>query len=388
MIERDRGIAAPLVPWLARLAPLVELKTPLLTQVRRQVLNTLPVLVRLAAHHRDWVRDPEAWQPDLSRNPRDLLVTLIEHLLAEFEMPRFCANAWFIDGPLSHVEREWYCHLAGGGNLRTFCGWMPRVSRRAAHEFLSAPDHFQMREALRYGQAQAILKDRELSLGIAKSRIGLDFHHDGIWIPVFGMWANSDRIHDELFLVADYLLAKTQEKGVAGVRLSGRDFPGLVRSANRFFEGLAKSDPLGDRVQEPGRKLTSSERNRLLDARFRQWETLDGVSPYRVEKSGWHYEIMELNRAADLVAEGNDMSHCVGGYGWQCRSGSSAIFSLRSRDLKDGVLDREVTMEVSRSSRRLVQARAWRNRLPHPKTRQVILDWCRRNRIDPWTLQR
>jgi hypothetical protein len=82
------------------------------------------------------------------------------------------------------------------------------------------------------------------------------------------------------------------------------------------------------------------------------------------------------------------MSHCVGGYGKRCRSGSSSIFSLRSCHLEDGILDREVTMEVSRKSRRLVQARAWSNRHPHPMTRLVILDWCRKNEIDASVLQR
>jgi len=388
MIDRDCGTAKPLLPWLARLAPVVELKTPLLTQVRREVLNTVPVMIRLAAHHRDWIRDPETWRPDLGRSPRELLVSLIEHLLTEYSMPCFAGNAWFIDGPLSHIEREWYCHLGRGGNIRTFPGWMPRISRRASHEFFSAPDHFQLREALRYGQAHAILNERELSVAIARSRIGLDFHHDGIWIPVFGMWANSIRSHDEFFLVTDYLWAQVREKGGAGVRLSGRDFPGLVRSASRFFEELAKSDPRNEHMRMQECHLSPSDRNFLLDGRFRQWDPLDGVGPYVVEKSGWHYEISELNNAADLVAEGKDMSHCVGGYGKRCRSGSSSIFSLRSCDLEDGILDREVTMEVSRKSRRLVQARAWSNRHPHPMTRLVILDWCRKNEIDASVLQR
>lgn len=388
MIDRDGGKAKPLLPWLARLTPVVELKTPLLTQVRREVLNTVPVLIRLAAHHRDWIGDPETWRPDLGQSPREVLISLIEHLLAAYAMPSFAGNAWFIDGPLSHIEREWYCHLGRGGNLRTFRGWIPRISRRASHEFLSAPDHLQMREALRYGQAQAILKDRGIAVAIAKSRIGLDFHHDEIWIPIFGMWANSGCSNNELFLVTDYLWAQLQEKGSAGVRLSGRDFHGLIRSAQRFFVELAKSNPRNERMKMPGCELTPSDRNFLLDGRFHQWDPLDGVEPYAVEKSGWRYEVSELNNVADLVAEGRDMSHCVGGYGRNCRSGSSAIFSLKSGDLEDGILDREVTMEVSRVSRRLVEARAWRNHHPDPVTRRVILDWCRENEIDASVLQR
>ncbi len=376
MVDHDRGEAKPLLLWLGRILPSVELRTPLLTQVRRDVLNTMPVLVRLAAHHRDWIRDPETWQPDLCKSPRDLLVSLIEHLLARYPLPRFCENAWFIDGPLAHIEREWFCHLGQGKNVRTFGGWMPLISRRAAHEFYSAPTHFQMREALRYGQAQAIVKDRDMSCAIAKSRLGLDFIHDAIWIPFFGMWANSRRDPEEFFLVADYLWAQAQENDIHGFNLTGRNFPSLVQSAKRFFKKLSEPELPGDSARISGGELNASHRNFLLDRRLSQWEPLEGVGPYVTERSGWRYEIRELINATELLAEGSDMAHCVGGYGSRCRTGSSSIFSLRSCDLENGVLDREVTMEVSRLSRRLVQARAWKNSLPHPTTRRIILEWC------------
>lgn len=387
MIDRDRGKAASLLPSLARLAPIVELRTPLLRQVRREVLNTLPVLVRLSAHQREWIRDPETWLPDLGLRPHDLLLSLVEHLLTKYSLPRFCGNAWFVDGPLLHIERQWYGHLGGGGSLRDFPGWIPKVSRRASHEFLSAPDHFGMREALRFGQAQAIMKDRDLSIAIARSRIGLDFHHDGLWMPLFGMWANSRRDHDEFFLVADYLWAKANEGGSPGIRISGRGFPDLVRSANRFFENLRGAFLPGDLAVREGFDPGSSDRGRLLERRFRRWDSLEGVEPYHSETSGWRYEIREINHPADLIAEGQDMAHCAGGYGWRCRSGRSSIFSLTSRELAGGLPDREVTIEVARSSRRLEQARAWSNRLPHPVARRVILDWCRKNEIDPGVLQ-
>lgn len=388
MVKSDRGKAAPLLPYLARLVPKVELETPLLTQVRRGVLNSIPVLIRLAAHHRDWIREPETWTPDLSKAPRELLISLIEHLLARYPLPAFCENSWFIDGPLAHIEREWYCHLGRGENLRTFRGWMPRVSRRAAHEFLSAPAHFQMREALRYGQAQAIVRDRDLSSAIAKSRMGLDFIHDDLWVPFFGMWANSDRDPAEFFLAADYLWAVARRKEVGETRLAGRTFPEIVRSATRFFEALAGSELPGDNARKPLGVFDASYRSFLLDQTFCRWSPLEGVGPYRTERAGWRFEIKELTSAVELSLEGHDMAHCVGGYGWGCRVGHSSIFSLRSCEVDKGVLDREVTIQVSRKNRRLVQARAWRNHQPHPTTKRVILDWCRQNGIESGTLRR
>lgn len=388
MIECDRGKAAPLLPVLSRIVPIIELRTSLLTQVRRATLNTIPVLIRLAAHHRDWIRDPESWSPDNSLAPRDLLISLIHHLLVRYPQPRFCENAWFIDGPLSHVERDWYVHLAQGGSLRGFPQWVPRLTRRAAHEFFSAPDDFLLREAVRFGQANAILKDSDFSKAIAKSRIGLDFHHDGLWLPLFEKWANGDRSEAEFFLVADFLWALAREKTVREIDLTRRTIDSLVWSASRFFGELATTEfGVEDRRCQVG-FVEPADRNHLLERLANRWEPLEGVHPYRVDRFGWHWEIRELTSPAELTEEGRDMAHCVGGYSWYCRRGISSIFSMKSSLIGEANFDREITIEVLRKSRRLIQAKAWRNRLPHHYSRRVLLDWCRQNSIHSGALMR
>lgn len=49
-----------------------------------------------------------------------------------------------------------------------------------------------------------------------------------------------------------------------------------------------------------------------------EWTASDGV-----------HSIVPLTSAADLVAEGNALNHCVGGYYPQCRRGDTQIFSVR-----------------------------------------------------------
>lgn len=370
---------------------MLELRTPLLTQVRRTTLNTVPVITRLAALRDAWIREPESWRPHLNLCPRELLVSLIEHLLLRYPLPRFCVNAWFIDGPLAHVERKWYVHIAQGGNLRTFPEWVPHLTKRASHEFLGAPDHFLLREAVRFGQANAIFQNPELAKAIAKSRIGLDFHHDDLWLPFLQKWASNGGNDDELFLVADYLSALTLEKTVSDIAIEGRTVDSLVKSATRFFRDLAKTE--SNRTEgnlDPAviDQMVHSDRNFLLDQLRNSWEPLEGVVPFQSERFGWQWEIKELTSPQELTDEGRDMAHCVGDYGWYCRRGFSSIFSLRSGEMGKPNLDREITIEVLKRSRVLLQARAWQNRRPHRHSRRIILEWCRRNAINPgaWLL--
>ena len=49
------------------------------------------------------------------------------------------------------------------------------------------------------------------------------------------------------------------------------------------------------------------------------------------EFSGFEFKF--LGTAEDLVEEGREMKHCVGGYGYRCAEGSSLIFSMRKDDV-------------------------------------------------------
>ena len=121
----------------------------------------------------------------------------------------------------------------------------------------------------------------------------------------------------------------------------------------------------------------------LLRRHADHWEPFEEISPFEADRFGWHWEISELTNSRALFAEGKDMGHCVGFYSGECQRGESSIFSLRSRKLSAGEMDREVTIEVNRDSRRLQQARAFQNKRPHSVTQRVILEWCERNSLAP-----
>lgn len=58
------------------------------------------------------------------------------------------------------------------------------------------------------------------------------------------------------------------------------------------------------------------------------WQSADGA-----------YAIHALTSADDLVAEGNALDHCVGGYYSQCRTGGTQILSLREGDQRRATLE-------------------------------------------------
>lgn len=385
MMLHDKGVARAMLPALTQLIPLVEARTPLLTSVKRHTLNTIPVLVRLASHESDWIRSPKEWEPDLQMDPESLLNSLIDHLLVRYPLPRFAYHAWHIVGPLHHVERDWFCHLALGNNLRTFRGWLPQVSRKAVHLFQTAPADFSMKEAVRFGQVQAIWNDAEIAERIVKSRIGLDFENDDIWLPLFEMWAASGLSVDLLLPVADYLWADAHTDGLESIRLKGRSCDSLLGSALRYFceirKAMGRSCDNKDRF--PDWFLDFEERGLLLRRHADHWKPFEAVSFFEADRFGWHWEISELTNPRALFQEGRDMGHCVGLYSGDCQRGESSIFSLRSRKLSDPEMDREVTIEVDRESRRLRQVRAYQNRRPQSATQRVILEWCERNSLAP-----
>lgn len=377
-----RRLAFPAI----RLFGVVEEKTELLRRVKRSRLNLVPILIRLAYHEEDWIRPPEIWIPDHSNDPDLLLRGLIDHLLVRYPVPSFSYSAWKIDGPLRHVEREWFCHLGKGESLRSFPGWVPSLSRRALSIFQQATGVGSIREAIRFAQIAALSPTPSFFDRILSTRLANDFSHDHVWLPLVEMWIKSPAAReDEFGLVVDYVWSRCHLNGPRSFRLRGRTCETLVRSALFYFRELTvrftqgRSEATFDDVELIG---NGEKRSRLLRLHADSWDPFLGGEVYEKISRGWFWRIEELCNPVELAEEGTDMEHCVGLYAGDCKKGRSAIFSLRSRKLSGGSLDRELTIEVDRRRRSIVQVKAWRNRRCHGDARRVVIRWCEENRIE------
>jgi hypothetical protein len=82
-----------------------------------------------------------------------------------------------------------------------------------------------------------------------------------------------------------------------------------------------------------------------------------------------------LISSVELTQEGQEMSHCVGMYSNQVRSGSCRILSIRS---SRGGREERSTVEISQDGRSILQHRGRANSLPPHRHRQLMTAWLRR----------
>jgi hypothetical protein len=103
-----------------------------------------------------------------------------------------------------------------------------------------------------------------------------------------------------------------------------QEFLTALRHAIIGDRGIKSFHEAASRWHRRAASLAAMRHERALDkpgwpALCSTWKARDGI-----------HELIPLTSAAALVAEGNALQHCVGGYYSQCRSGDTQIFSLRS----------------------------------------------------------
>jgi hypothetical protein len=139
-----------------------------------------------------------------------------QHPLA-LPLPGFYLNAWYATGGLEHVDRDWFCQVARGGNIRRLPGVPAGLTKRAAHLMAGAPDHFSIRQAMRFGQLRALeLPETFIDL-VLRQPMATNFGADGIWLPFFMMVARDGSLDAEEFLSElEHCVASYGSKCLAG----------------------------------------------------------------------------------------------------------------------------------------------------------------------------
>ena len=165
-------------------------------------------LVAVAAHHRDWLRPVEDWNPIRgSRLPQ--FASLPQHLFARYPLPDFMTSVWFRGrDAVSPKQQGWYKHIGLGRSIRTV--ELPLAySKRMAHHFMQAPAHFSVEMALRWGQIRALGGSEALANSIAATRLGRSFEHEDFWKTVIQFFVNQPRLEiSHIGPIIDYLHAQ------------------------------------------------------------------------------------------------------------------------------------------------------------------------------------
>ncbi len=367
---------------IQRLLEPLERYSSVLTTSFAQSDGIVPALLRLATYQHLWIREPENWVVPRNADPASQFRDLIDHLLVHYELPEFYYGAWFVNGNLQVADRDWFCHVAQGGNIRRAPNMFPFLGKRAAHLMHEAPRDCTLRQALRYGQLRALGMQEAWIPRILTGPGAIDFAHDATWLPLFAMMTQNPSLDPEdIATICEHVHAQIQQAHPKTVSLKGRTLAELLRSAHNGLRDLLKL------ARKYGYTYTEADlvdpliRRRIRTLANLVWEPMNDLQPFEWKHRRTRWQIVELCSQHALYEEGRDLSHCVSSYGVECRSGISAMFSLRLWLADRQQWERCATIEVEPKDRRIVQVRGFANQAPEEEEVQVIQLWARTNQL-------
>lgn len=315
------------------------------------------------------LRPLETWKAR-SHNVDRQFSSLARHLFANYEVPLFMDKAWHSG---NRLHQKWFKHIGAGYNIRKAENLPVELTKMMAHYFLTAPDHYSIESAFRWGQARALGADRQMADAIVQTRLSETFVDNEFWLSVIGFFARNpmlDTVH--IGPIVDYIwnqkyedVIEFVERGVAvnqgpaqpNFSMKGRNVNTLLAQVERWHTGLNKRKA-GWNLQWP-------------KSAVRDFEFVEGSAENRNMRI---WKIRELLSSAELNDEGRQMRHCVATYAQSCHRGACGIWSM-SVKTKDGV-EKVLTIEVQLSQKAIRQVRGKMNRLPQAKEREIIQRWA------------
>ena len=383
---RSHRISDALCQPALQLVSIIVERSELLSAPHDLKRHLIPALLRVISYADRWIRSPESWEPD----QQNLWSSLLNHLFVRWEVPRFFESAWLTKGSLCHLERNWFCDIATGLSWRKLEGVPASTSKRAIHLAMQAPNEFTPRQALRWGQLKALGASSELIEEVLKSVVVNNLSNEEIWSRLF-----EKVVQNHHFDVRDFtLIADVFEELYRRYQFNrARDLISLPLSELlnhcRHYWSVLLKDSLADGLKFRTHDLQSSGLRRdLTHFTNAQWEPMAEVEDEELvhrAKNGSEttWQIMQLTRPAQLVAEGLAMNHCVGSYRRSCQGNYSAIFALGEivNESSCRRVIRKATFEVFPKHRWIVQAKGRWNDPLETLEHEVISKWANRNQI-------
>lgn len=330
----------------------------------------------LVAHSDRWIKPYKHWKSK-SHNRHKQLSSFIRHLLAKYKVPAFMDYAWEAEYrgraesiPKTHAQ-EWFIHMGAGKNIRTAKNLPCKLTKKEAHHFLNAPDHYNIYEAFRWGQIHALGGSTRIASALRETKLMSDFAHNDFCLQVVKFFIDHpmlDRVHVQPII--DYIWNQKFENRTA---YEGR---GVARNMGPVQPNFSMNGRTGDtllqQVDRWHRQLGKESKGRQLE-----WQH-SAIKDFRIIKGNKenrkHWGIMQLVNHRELSMEGRAMKHCVASYAHSCAKGACSIWSLSLNDI------RQITIEVSREYQ-IQQLRGRLNRLPTAAEMAVIKTWATKEGI-------
>ena len=297
----------------------------------RQPGNTfVEAVLALGRHYRDWLRPIDTWQ-HTSRNQRTQFNSLARHLLAQYDVPFFMDAVWFRADAEGQRQQEWFKHIGRGGNIRS--ADIPiQASKKMAHHFLQAPDHYTVEEALRWGQIRGQDGIPFLAEAINATRLGRSFENEKFWSAAIHFFARQPNLeldwigpiveymHHQKFTTEEFIHPDGRRQVVPppqpNLSMKSRSLPKLLRQVGKWKERWNwEARQQEDKETASGKPKFSHFYYEEIDEK--ESRTLD-------------WSIQELTTARALATEGEAMRHCVASY--SKRLNKTSIWSLQVRE--------------------------------------------------------
>lgn len=354
---------------LRRLAAAVERCAPMVAPV-----EAFPWLVLLARQR--WLRSPECFTlPE----GQPLARALTKHLLVRWPVPEVLygvldalPNANVARVP---VEDEWalglLAHIGAGRSLRDAVGTpvLPApLTRAMQHRLQTDRTAATPVAALRAAQVLGAGGSPNLVRALLATRLGVARGPDPdvgepFWHTIIVWLACRPDLAFEAMdpATADATLGWIEAERRKGL-VDGSQFTLRGRTAASIRRSVADW-----RALEQARAQAAFPDHGLLS-----WEL--------AEEDGGAWAFVGLQSPADLVEEGQAMSHCAAMYAILSASRRVSMWSLRRRD-PTGEERRVATVEVALGAGAIVQAKGFANADCPPQVHAVVERWARLNRL-------
>ena len=325
---------------------------------------------RMSQRWKRWRKPPESWTaPDAS--PFVQVASLVSHLFDDYPVPRFMAPIWCC--PHSRTwQFDMYLHLAKGRSIRQFklpLSYPVRMTGRAAHWFMQAPDDISPIVAYRWAQVRALGGDRRMADVLANSTtLMVPTEHDDFWGSVIQ------------FLIRNQPICSTEMEDIVRF-IDGQKF----QPAHRTWGPGGGQDPLQPNFSLKGRSLMSLRRYManwridfigklpVVEPSAKSWIPT-GIGSFQHTADGEVWTIEELLSDRALMIEGQTMQHCVATYIHRCARRRTSIWSMKVQQGERK--KRELTIEVIPHTRQICQAKGRRNAAPSTFAAMMLRQWA------------
>jgi hypothetical protein len=323
------------------------------------------------------IRSIQSWTPK-KVNYKTVLVDLLNHLFTIYKTPTFLINGFIINNLESMLL---FIHLGNGKSMKTF-PFIPEfnIPKKALHHLNTTPNYCTYNEAFRRTQIIHLGGDDKLfrllmstklefiTNNINKNRIKDEpFWESVIKFFIEHQMMNPDKVPEIIDYIYDQKFTLKRKPGPNGTLVNEPDQPNFTMKGRTPMSLIQHSDDW--------HYFITMNKKREQDAK--EWEPID-IPDWEFKEEHIKYEITQLTKTKELIAEGNKMHHCVASYASSCIKKWCSIFSFRITNHNQGKFaDPEVTLEIRNNT--IVQAKGRYNKNPHPYHMQMIKSWANTN---------